>query len=304
MKRALLCGVAGAMSLLSSAAFALEDPKPCSPADGRVRCIAITRDMIVRLVAAPGASLIVEIPDGERVIGVLASDNALMRGPARSVRLAADDGQDGPEDRPQVEGNLFAAARGTSVVVKPYGQLVPQPLFILTERDGQQQRYRFQIETGPDWIYSVRLRNTAAEAADQRARWAAIQQRQQEQAARDKLAQEQAAPCASIPNVNRRYVGQGDAALAPVEVCDDGRSTYLRFPGRIPVINATLPNGDLGAVNVTQGKNGWVTVQGTAATLQLSDGGSKLCLHDRAYSAAIANTGTGTVSASVVREAK
>jgi type IV secretory pathway VirB9-like protein len=304
VKRLLLAATAAVPFLMSAPAFAVEDPKPCSPADARVRCIAVTRDMVVRLVGAPGASVIIEIPDGETVVSVLASDNALMRSPSRRLRLAADDGQDNGEDPTQPDGNLYAASRGTTVVVKPFVHLVPQPLFVLTERDGKQQRYRFQLETGPDWIYSIRLRNTDAEAAEQRARWAAIQQRQAEIAACEKLAQEQAAPCTSIPNVNRRYVGQGDAALAPVEVCDDGRSTYMRFPGRIPVVNATLPGGHLSAVNVTQGKNGWVIVQGTAATLQLSDGGRTLCLHDRAYSTTIANTGTGTVSAGVVREAK
>lgn len=303
--RALLCGAVAALSLTATAALALEEPRPCTPSDARVRCIALARGAVVHLVAAPGAALLIQVPEGERVVGVPASDNALMRAPgaSRSVAVAAEDGAEG-DNRSVTDGNLSVAVRGPTVIVKPFGPLVAQPLFVLTERDGHQQQYAFQLETGPNWFFSVRLRNLEAEAAEQRAQWADIQRRREEQAARDKLDQELAEPCAAIPNVNRRYVGQGDAALAPAEICDDGRSVYAKFLGRIPVVNETLPDGRLAGVNVTQGNNGWMTIAGTAAILQLSDGGRTLCLHNRAYSTAIANTGTGTVSAGVVRERK
>jgi len=50
--RALLCGAVAALSLTSTAALALEEPRPCTPSDARVRCIALTRDAVAQLLAA------------------------------------------------------------------------------------------------------------------------------------------------------------------------------------------------------------------------------------------------------------
>lgn len=297
-----------ALALLASPALAAEEPQACdkgSSADSRVRCIAARANMVVRLIAYPGAALMVEIPEGEKVVAVPSSDNAIMRGPGtRSVRLAVDDGEETGDDRPTTDGNLSVAVRGPAVIIKPHGTLLPQPFFILTERDGKQQRYRFELETGPGWFYSVRLGNPTAEAAERAARWKDVASKREERAARDTLEQARAEPCKSIPNVNRRYVGQGDAALAPAEICDDGRHTYARFNGRVPVIETTLPDGRLASVNTSPGKNGWHIIEATAPTFRLMDGGRTLCIHNRGYSATIANTHTGTITPAVVREAR
>jgi type IV secretory pathway VirB9-like protein len=190
----------------------------------------------------------------------------------------------------------------------PQATLVPQPFFVLTERDGRQVRYRFELSTVPygQGVYSVRLRNVAAEDAQRRARWAAGAEQRAEAAARDRLRQTEAAPCTGA-NVNFRYMGQGDAAIAPAEVCDDGRTTFLRFPGvsRVPMAYTTLPDGRLAVAN-TSGPNpqGWMRVHGTSRVLQLMDGGRTLCLVNHGYAATGTNTGTGTVLPDVVREAR
>jgi type IV secretion system protein VirB9 len=306
MTRVMFCASTAALALLAAPVFAAVEPRPCSAgknADARVRCIPAQRDMVVRLVAAPGAALIIEVPDGEKVVAVPASDQAIMRAPGtRSVRLAVDDGESTGDDRPTTDGNLSVAVRGPTVVVKPHGALLPQPFFVLTERDGKQQRYRFELETGPDWYYSVRLGNPGAEAAERTARWREVTTKREERAARDTLEQARAEPCRSIPNVSHRYVAQGDAALAPAEICDDGRQTYARFTGRVPVIETTLPDGRLASVNTSPGKNGWTVIEAVAKTFRLMDGGRTLCIHNRGYSATITNTYTGTITPAVVRE--
>ena len=303
---------AAAFLLPAAPAAALEEPRPCSrgpDSDDRVRCAAATADKVVLLRAERGAALLIELPDGERVVGVPVSDDALMRGGGRgaSVRLAAE-GPGPVEDRPTVDGNLSVAVRGSTVVVKPHADLVSQPFFVLTEREGgRPTRYRFQLETAASGsgYYSVRLRNVAAEEADRRARWRASAAAQEERAARERLAQAVAEPCRAMPGVHHRFAARGDAALAPQEVCDDGRQTHLRFaPGqRVPAVEVSLPDGRDGAVGVTPGANGWVTVHARAARLTLRDAGRALCVLNLGLAMPGRDDRTGTVSLGVVREA-
>lgn len=302
-----------AAALLAGGALparALEEPAPCSAAAGadpRVRCAAATADKVVLLRAERGAALLIELPDGERVTGVPVSDDVLMRGGrGGSVRVAAD-GVGPVEDRPTVDGNLSVAVRGATVVVKPHADLVPQPFFVLTEREGgRPTRYRFQLETvdAGAGYYSVRLSNVAAEQAERRARWEAAAAARGERAARERLAQAASEPCRAVPGVHHRFAGRGDAALAPQEVCDDGRQTHMRFASgqRIPAVAASLPDGRDGAVGVTPGAGGWVTVHARAARLTLRDAGRALCVLNLGLGRPGRDDRTGTVSPGVVRE--
>ncbi|NOG73506.1 MULTISPECIES: TrbG/VirB9 family P-type conjugative transfer protein [Roseicella] len=289
---------------LSGPAWALQEPEPCPGGDPRVRCVSARASQVMLLLARPGASLVIEMPEGEKVLAVPVSDNTLIqrgRGEA-STRISTE--EDGGAT---VDGNLAVAVRGTAVVVKPFGPLAPQPFFVLTERDGKQQRYAFELRADADaqapYYYSVRLRNVAAEEEDRRVKAEAEARQREERFARDRLAQAQAAPCSGIPGVNRRYVGRGDAALAPAEICDDGRSTYLRFPGvqRMPAIFTTLPDGREASVNVSTGPGGWVTVHDQSPMLRLRDGGRVLCLINRGFTLTGRNLETGTIAPDVVR---
>ncbi len=300
-RRVLLASVG--MSLLAFPALALQEPEACPGGDVRVRCVAASQSQVILLRGRPGASLVIEVPDGERVIAVPVSDNTLLtRGRSdASVRLTDDEGG------ATVDGNLAVAVRGTAVVVKPFVPLAPQPFFVLTEKDGKQHRYAFELradaEASAPYYFSVRVRNVAAEEQERRDRAEEQARQREERFARDRLAQAQAAPCAAIPGVNRRYVGQGDAALAPAEICDDGRSTYLRFPGvqRMPAVFTSLPDGREAAVNVSTGPDGWVTVHERSPVLRIRDGGRVLCLINRGFDLTGRNPGTGTITPDVVR---
>lgn len=311
MPRFRVATLAAILCAAAAPALALEEPAPCSAnagADPRVRCANATTDKVVLLRAERGAALLIELPDGERVVGVPVSDDMLMRGSrAGSVRVVAE-GPGPAEDRPTVDGNLSVAVRGSTVVLKPHADLVPQPFFVLTERDGgRPTRYRFQLETVGTGagFYSVRLRNVAAEEGDRRARWEATAAARQERAARERLAQASSAPCSAAAGVHHRFAGRGDAALAPQEVCDDGRQMHLRFaPGqRIPAVEASLPDGRDGAVGVTPGPGGWVTVHARAPRLTLRDAGRALCILNLGLGMPGRDDRTGTVTPGVVREA-
>jgi len=311
MIRCLLIGGA-ALAWFSHPALALQEPEPCPGGDARIRCIAAGPTQVILLRARPGASLVIELPDGESVVAVPVSDNALMtnaipkdgKAGVASVRFVSQEDSD-----TTVDGNLSISVpkghRG-SVVVKPFVALEPQPLFVMTERDGKQQRYSFELRADADsekYYYSVRLRNIAAEQQARRKHAEELGRAREQRVARDRLVQAQAAPCSSIANVNNRYVAQGDPALAPSEVCDDGRSTYLHFPGvqRIPAVYSILPDGREALINVSTGDGGWITVGEHSYLLRLRDGGRVLCLINRGYNHIGTNTDTGTISPEVVR---
>ena len=308
--------LAAALAALAGPALAATEPPACSTgkdADARVRCAVSTHDGVIIVKAARGGAALIELHEGERVVGVPVSDDAIMRGPrpASSRYASADDGAaDGlPDDQSQTsDGNLSVAVRGPTVVVKPHRDLVAQPFFVLTERDGRQTRHRFELQTVPaaEAYYSVRVRNLAAEGAERQARLQAAAARREGAAARERLAQANAAPCAAQPGVNTDYIGQGDRALAPEQVCDNGRQTFLRFPGsrRVPSVFTTLPDGKEAAVNDTPNPDGWIVVHGRSPRLVLRDAGRVLCVVNRRFDEVGRATGTGTAAPDVVREVK
>lgn len=317
MRAALLSGAAAA-ALLASAVRAAEVPPPCSAAkeaDERVRCAVSGPDRVTVVKAMRGGAVLIELHEGERVVGVPVSDDAIMRGPGRqpSARFAsADPDADMPDAPPQQEttdGNLSVAVRGPTVVVKPHRDLVAQPFFVLTERDGRQSRHRFELRTVPaaEAYYSVRVRNVAAEREERAERMAKLAEFRERQAARDRMKQAAAAPCAAQAGVNVDYDGQGDRSLAPEQVCDNGRQTFLRFPGvrRVPSVWAELPGGKKREVNDRANPDGWVVVDGVHPKLRLMDDNRVLCVvNNRFDPAGGQGTGTGTVSNDVVRELK
>jgi type IV secretion system protein VirB9 len=317
-----------------SLASAAEDPVPAGR-DPRVRVIAYDPQEVVKLYAAPGATLTIQLAPGETVAGLPVSDQSLLDapepagpgnvplalagGPAPSERAGA--GRGASTDR-----NLFTAVRGNFVMLKPLRDLNPQPLFIIgrstdpaTGRETM-RAYTFELSTregpltaeAPNTYYLVRFTYpaeeraaaAAAETARRQAANAAMASRRKEledRRARERL---QLAGIATTGAANWNYDGQGDRDLAPAEVWDDGQSTFLRFPGhrRVPAIFSVLADGREAAVNYSANAAGLVTVHQTGPALRLRDGGLVLCIFNRAFDATGRNAGTGTTSADVVRE--
>lgn len=299
-----------ALAVLSSAALAQTPPDPCDRAgDPRVRCAAANPNRVIVLYVQRGAALTIELPANERVVAIPTSDNSTMRlgEPRRRVvaSIGADDSDPGTTD-----GNLSVARRGNVAIIKPDGDLVPQPLFLMSEVDGKPQPpYRFELRPAPagtEAFFSVRLRNVAAETVTRQAAWQERRAERDRRAAEARLRQVQAAPCASTPGANHRWVGRGaDAAsrgLAPAEICDNGRQTFMRFPGvmKASSIFTVLPDGREALVNSTPGEDGWVVVHDYTPRIILRAGEAMLCLINRGYNGVGQATGTRTISPDVV----
>lgn len=315
-------------------ALAGEAPVPAGR-DPRVRVIAYDPQQVVKLYAAPGATLTIQLAPGEVVAGLPVSDQALLdppeptgpgntplamaSGPAPSERVAA--GRGATADR-----NLLTSVRGNFVMLKPLRDLAPQPLFIIgrstdpaTGREIM-RAYTFELSTregpltadAPNTYYLVRFtypneeRAAAAAAAEARRQAGAAAAATRRAEVQTRVARErlQLASAATPGTMNWNYDGQGDRELSPAEMWDDGQSTFLRFPGhrRLPAVFAVLADGREAAVNTSTSTAGLVTVHQTGPMLRLRDGGRVLCLFNRAFDATGRNAGTGTTSPDVVRE--
>lgn len=321
---------------LVAPAWAAVTPAPCGP-DPRERCVAYAPGQIVRIYAAPGATIAVELPAGERVAFVGASDNQLLQGGMAAERVAVGGDASSTADPnlmtsvPKVNGDT-----GNFVMIKPLRHLEPQPLTVLAwwtnPASGAQEvrRHTFELRTRPgeltedvpDTFYAVRYSDPVgarivAEAArrDVAARWTAQRAEREERAASARLVQ-----AAALGTVHRNsaYDGQGTAAdraaLAPAPsatepaIWDDGQRTFLRYPGnrRPPMPYQVLPNGTEAVVGQSTHPdpttNGNILVlHGVFPMIRLRDGNSVLCLVNRAFNPTGQNPGTGTVSPDVLR---
>jgi type IV secretion system protein VirB9 len=316
-------------------AAAAEAPTPAG-ADPRVRVIAYDPQQVVKLYAAPGATLTIQLAPGETVAGLPVSDQTLLDQPepAGPGPLTLAGGPVAPSERAgagrgaSTDRNLFTAVRGNFVMLKALRDLDPQPLFIIGRSTdpstGKEvlRAYTFELSTRegpltaetPDTYYLVRFTYPAEERAAAAA--AAAARRQAASAAaetrRRALAERQARErlvlasthAATSGVMNWNYDGQGDRALAPAEMWDDGQSTFLRFPGnrRMPAIFSVLADGREAAVNYSANTAGLITIHQTNGSFRLRDGGLVLCIFNRAFDPTGRNAGTGTTSPDVVRE--
>jgi type IV secretion system protein VirB9 len=316
MRRALLA----ATILFNAHAYGAETPSPCGP-DPRERCIPYQQGQIVRVFAAPGATLTVEFPATEKVFFTGVSDNQLLSGGNASERVST--GQDSTGDP-----NLMIWVPGAPdapqqfMTIKPLHQLEPQPLLVLTwwtdPVSGQRsiRRHSFELRTRkgdltenvPDTFFSVRFLDPAGDRAVQNARGQAAREARQAKIAGARLQQ----ASLNAPKRNAAYDGQGteaDKVLSPSQIWDDGERTYLRYPGnrRPPMIYQVLPDGKEDVVGqstvddpTTHGNI--LIVQTVAALFRLRDGDNVLCIINRGYDPVGTNGGTGTVDPGVVRE--
>ncbi|WP_426960341.1 TrbG/VirB9 family P-type conjugative transfer protein [Muricoccus radiodurans] len=279
MSRSLLLASALVLSALAlRGASAAETPAPCGP-DPRERCIAYQPGQIVRIYAAPGATLAIELPASERVAFVGTSDNQLLQGgdPAERVAAAGGDGSSTADPNLMTSVPRTDGGTGNFVMIKPLRHLEPQPFTVLawwtnpTNNARELRRHTFELRTRPgelteevpDTFFAVRFSDPVgqaivAEAARAEARRVAAERTAADRAEREQRTAASRLTQAAALGTNARnvaYDGQGTAAdraaLAPAPsatvpaIWDDGQRTYLRYPGnrRPPMPYQVMPDG-------------------------------------------------------------
>lgn len=194
------------------------------------------------------------------------------------------------------------AAEGSVLFLKPRERHQATNLLVVTEREGAVRHYAFELlarEPGDRTAiaYQVRFRYPADEQA-QAARALAVQAEAVEQ----RLIGLELERGVVEGTRNLAWSAQGDAALQPSEVSDNGRFTVLRFPG-VQSLPAVFEVGEDGSERLIpyDVRGEFVVIHGVTRGLRLRRGQSVLCLFNDAYDARGVGVGTGTASPVVDR---
>ncbi len=272
-------------TVLATPALALETP-PASHDDANMRVVPYNPMQRVRLVGTVGRATNITYPAREHVVRVVFGEEGLWEGPA-------------PDD---VKGGL---KNNLPLWPRKAGQT---NLVVTTEDEkGDEHPYQYvlvgkaaQEADDPEATYGLVQTNPAREAADkaaqaratwqaQRGAWQAAQAHKVEASAVAKLASDRAA----APR-NWRYVGRGNVSLAPVEISDDGQSTYLRYQGavHVPAVFTVAADGsEQTAMTSMDGET--LVVHQVAREMHLRLGAAVLYVWDRAYNPIGVNPATG-----------
>ena len=254
--------------LLTTAAGSAEEIPVGTKQDGRVKDVNYSDSDVVKVVGRYGYNTLIEFGQGEIVTDLALGDTLAW------------------EVAPSSNRNLL--------FLKPREDNAATNLTVVTDR----RIYHFMLQAlqhtnkpSSSAAFGVRF-HYPMEAAAATARAA------QEQRARAALQQEERP-------ANWNYWACGAKQLRPIEVYDDGRFTYMRFPGAQEIPAIFLINSD-GTESLTNGQmrgNRYV-VFATAAKFILRKGNAAACIENRSFNWYGINTSNGSTSPSVQRVLK
>ena len=268
-------GVA-AISLAPHAAFASETPVPGAK-DARVRNVDYDPDQVVAIMGSFRHAIEIQFGPGETVTQAALGDTVSWQ----------------------------IAPVGNIVFLKPRERAGGTNLIVVTNANGTPRTYHFNLTLGTGaTMYGVRFRYPREERV-----MAALQVQ---------LAQAQAAKAieSNITTValdhavvegtrNMNYTVQGDSALQPTEISDNGEFTVLRYPGHadIPSIFAVDVDGTETIVPYDV-REDFVVIHAVYRQLRLRRGTAVLCIYNEAPLRNDRGDRTGTVSNVVERRVK
>lgn len=328
------------LSLLSSASFAAEMPKPCG-SDPRERCISYNPGQIVTVVLIPGQTMTIELPEGEKAFSLGASDNDIIRGQGQADRISVNGNTTGD---PNLESFVPGDEESPTgfVLLKAKRQLEPQSFVIIGQwthpvtNKPVLRNHVFELHTtsvsgnglaqvgmaGSPGIeeggfYSLKFSDPVARREVLKAEKEKMRREEEERTVSDRLKQVQI----STLRRNVVYDAQGTEAdrlaLAPTAppgldaMWDDGQRTFLRYPGNRGSPRAYQILGDGTQATIGQNvvfdpaTNGSILIiHKVVQMLRLRDGDNVLCITNNAYDPVGGNSGTGTVDPGIVRDVK
>ena len=194
---------------------------------------------------------------------------------------------------------------GNIIFLKPREKAGPTNLIVVTSANGSPRTYHFNLTLGTgEAMYGVRFHYPREERAA-----AALQvELAQVQAARtvETNITSSALDHAVIEGTrNMNYTVQGDSALQPTEISDNGEFTVMRYPGHadIPSIFAVDVDGTETIVPYDV-REDFVVIHAVYRQLRLRRGSTVLCIYNEAPLRNDRGDRTGTVSNVVERKVK
>lgn len=192
------------------------------------------------------------------------------------------------------------AVEGSVLFLKPRENHGETNLLVVTSRGGTLRHYAFALSARPAGdgaAWQVHFRYPDDEL---RAR-ASLLAAEREGAERRLIGLELVNGAVEGPR-NLDWSAQGDPALQPAEVSDNGRFTLLRFPAG-QALPAILEVGDDGSERLVPHdvRGEWIVIHSVPRALRLRRGRIVLCLYNEAAPARPAMPATGTASPAVER---
>jgi type IV secretion system protein VirB9 len=267
---------AAAVALMPHPAFASQTPVSGGK-DARVRNVNYDPDQVVTIVGSFRHAIEIQFGPGETVTQAALGDTVSWQ----------------------------IAPVGNIVFLKPRERAGGTNLIVVTNAGGSPRTYHFSLTLGTgQQMYGVRFHYPREERA-----MAALQvQLAQAQTAK---AIETNITTAALDHAviegtrNMKYTVQGDSALQPTEISDNGEFTVLRYPGHadIPSIFAVDVDGTETIVPYDV-REDFVVVHAVYRQLRLRRGTSVLCVYNEAPLRNDRGERTGTVSNVVERKVK
>jgi len=267
---------AAAVTLLPHATYASETPVSGGK-DARVRNVNYDPDQVVTIVGSFRHAIEIQFGPGETVTQAALGDTVSWQ----------------------------IAPVGNIVFLKPRERAGGTNLIVVTNAGGAPRTYHFNLTLGTgETMYGVRFRYPREERA-----MAALQvQLAQAQAAKSvetNVAQAALDHAVIEGTRNMKYTVQGDPALQPTEISDNGEFTVLRYPGHadIPSIFAVDVDGTETIVPYDV-REDFVVIHAVYRQLRLRRGTTVLCVYNEAPLRNDRGDRTGTVSNVVERKVK
>lgn len=238
--------------------------------DARMKNVVYNRDDVIRVVGYYGYSTDIELAPGESVVDIAIGDSL-----AWEIAPSAN--------------HLF---------VKPREENAVTNMTVVTNKRVYQFALDARRSSAPgdrSMYFQVRF-----DFPDDRLAEAKAQQQQRAELANARMI-DSAFAMSNLP-LNWNYYACGAHEIRPSEVFDDGRFTYMRFPGgqEIPAVFMINADDSESIVNGSMRDDRFV-VQAVAKRLVLRKGQSVACLENRSYNPYGVATPSGTSSPDVER---
>ena len=267
---------AASITLLPHPAYASETPVSGGK-DARVRNVNYDPDQVVTIVGSFRHAIEIQFGPGETVTQAALGDTVSWQ----------------------------IAPVGNIVFLKPRERAGGTNLIVVTNAGGAPRTYHFSLTlgTGPQ-MYGVRFRYPREERA-MAALQVQIAQAQTARAIETNVAQTALDHAVIEGTRNMKYTVQGDSALQPTEISDNGEFTVLRYPGHadIPSIFAVDVDGTETIVPYDV-REDFVVIHAVYRQLRLRRGTTVLCVYNEAPMRNDRGDRTGTVSNVVERKVK
>lgn len=244
--------------------------------DNGIRTVQYNPSQVVYIYTGPGNPTLIQFEDDETVVDP--SKGMVGMGDAKAWSVGA---------------------KSNSILMKPLAKAPDTKLLVVTSK----RTYAFKILTAPPDIEPTLI--VRFDYPDSKIK--AAQLAAKKQALIDEKLGKLPAKDGAASSKNTNYMKQGDEALAPSSVYDDGLFTYMRFDSsrELPVIYKLLPDGTEALTNPHMvPETGTLVVHETASNFLLRYGTAVMAIRNDGFNPAGKLNVLGTTVPNAVRMKK